>query len=112
MIEGINTGSAKVLVNLPHIEYKTVAPVEVEITVLANLLIDPIDVHILVGDTINYRVLQLKQGKLHEVSLSKQYYLEIETTKHAKISGNVATGLEIGQTFVVLRDRNVANEVS
>lgn len=99
------------LVKLPHIEYKSVASVEVEINVLANLLIDPSDVHILSGDRINFRVLQLKKGKLEEVPLNTQYYLEIETTRYAKISGNVATGLEIGQTFVVLRDRNVVQEV-
>ena len=62
---------------------------------------------ILVGDSITFRVLQLKQGKLHEITLGPQYYLEIENTKFAKIDGGLATGLSLGTTGVILRDRNV-----
>lgn len=107
LIEGINTGSAKVIVKLPHIEYSHVKPVEVDITVLANLIIDPVDVHILVGDSVTFKVLQLKQGKLHEVTLGPQYYLEIESKNYAKIDQNLATGLKLGTTSVILRDKNV-----
>lgn len=107
LIEGINTGSAKVIVKLPHIEYSNVKQVEVDITVLANLIIDPVDVHVLVGDTVTFKVLQLKQGKLHEVTLGPQYYLEIETKAYAKINQNAATGLKLGTTAVILKDKNV-----
>lgn len=107
LLDGINSGSAKVIVKLPHLEYKEVPEVEVDITVLANLIIDPVDVNILVGDKITFKVLQLKQGKLHEITLGDQYYLEIENSVHAKISGGVATGLTLGVTGVILRDRNV-----
>lgn len=107
LLEGINTGYASVTVRLPHPEYSSVPPVEVDIVVLANLLIDPVDVNILVGDSINFRILQLKQGKIQEISNSNQYYLEIEDSKFAKMSGSTATGLEIGRTSVVLRDKNV-----
>lgn len=107
LIEGINTGSAKVIVKLPHAEYSHVKEVEVDITVLANLIIDPVDVHILVGDSITFKVLQLKQGKLHEVILGPQYYLEIESKAYAKIDQNLASGLKLGATSVILRDKNV-----
>jgi len=107
LLEGINSGSAKVVVKLPHPEYQNVKEVEVDITVLANLIIDPVNVHILAGDTINFRVLQLKQGKLHEITLGAQYYLEIENQKFAKIQGSLATGLSLGTTSVILRDKNV-----
>jgi nuclear pore complex protein Nup210 len=108
LLDGINSGSAKVIVRLPYNEYKTVPEVEVDITVLANLIIEPVDVNILVADSINFRVLQLKQGKLHEITLGEQYYLEIENNSFAKItSSGLATGLALGTTGVVLRDRNV-----
>lgn len=107
LLEGINTGYSKVTVRLPYPEYQHVPAVEVDIMVLANLIIDPVDVHIMVGDTVNFRILQLKQGKLQEISTSNQYYLEIEDTKYAELRGNTATGLELGRTSVVLRDKNV-----
>jgi nuclear pore complex protein Nup210 len=107
LLDGINSGSAKVIVKLPYVEYKSVPEVEVDITVLANLIIDPIDVNVLVGDSITFRVLQLKQGKLHEITLGPQYYLEIEQKSFAKIDGGLATGLSLGTTAVILRDRNV-----
>lgn len=107
LLDGINSGSAKVIVKLPHPEYKEVREVEVDITVLANLIIDPVDVKILVGDSISFRVLQLKQGKLHEITLGDQYYLEIENSAYAKIIGGLATGISLGTTGVVLKDRNV-----
>lgn len=107
LLNGINSGSAKVIVKLPHPEYKEVPEVEVDITVLANLIIDPTDVNILVGDSITFKVLQLKQGKPHEITLGHQYYLEIENSVYAKINGGLATGLSLGTTGVILRDRNV-----
>lgn len=107
LLDGINSGLAKVIVKLPYAEYSHIPEVEVDITVLANLIIDPVEVNILVGDFINFRVLQLKQGKLHEITLGEQYYLEIADKKHAKIDGAQATGLSLGSTEVLLRDKNV-----
>lgn len=62
LLEGINTGSAKVTVYLPYDEYSNVAQIEVNIVVLANIILDPSDVHILVGDTISFRILQVKSN--------------------------------------------------
>lgn len=107
LIEGINSGTAKVLIKLPYPEYNKVPEITVDITVLANLIIDPSDIHILVGDSVEFKVLQLKQGKFHEVVLGPQYYLEIEKTEYAKINKGLATGLKLGTTQVVLRDKNV-----
>lgn len=61
LLEGINTGSAKVIARLPQNEYGQVAAVEVDIMVLANIIIDPSDAHILVGDSIAFRILQVRQ---------------------------------------------------
>lgn len=55
--------------------------------------------------------MQLKQGKLYEITQNSQYYLEIEDSRIATIRGNTATGEKIGQTLVVLRDRNVPKVV-
>lgn len=51
----------------------------------------------------------MKQGKLQEISLSTQYYLEIEDNTLASINGNLVQGHVRGKTSVILRDRNVAN---
>lgn len=59
LLEGINTGTATVSVKLPYVEYSSVSSVEVDIMVLANLLIDPVDAYILNGDSINFRILQV-----------------------------------------------------
>lgn len=74
---------------------------------MANIILEPSDVYILPGDTVNFRILQLKMGKLQEISLNNQYFLEIDDGNVASIKGTVGTGLKVGQTMVVLRDRNV-----
>ena len=79
---------------------------EVYINVLANIILEPSDVHLLSGDKINFRILQLKKGKLQEISLNDQYFLEIENTNVATIKGSSITALRLGTTTVVLRDRN------
>ena len=49
----------KVSVKLPQKEYQHISPVEVQLMVVANLLIDPADVYLLPGDLIKYRILQV-----------------------------------------------------
>lgn len=62
LLEGINTGSAKVTVELPYSEYShVVSPIEVNIMVLANIILDPSDVHMLVGDSISFKILQVNE---------------------------------------------------
>lgn len=55
--------------------------------------------------------LQLKQGKLEDITSNTQYYLEIEHSHYATIDGNVATGHALGRTAVILKDRNVAGDI-
>ncbi|XP_039276668.1 nuclear pore membrane glycoprotein 210 [Nilaparvata lugens] len=110
LLEGIKTGSAKVSVQLPHKEYKHVAPIEVQLNVVANLIIDPPDAYILQGDTLRYRIAQVQAGKLEEITLpSQQYYLEVEDSGVATLersSHAVVVAAATGRTRVVLRDRN------
>ncbi|XP_063703101.1 nuclear pore membrane glycoprotein 210 isoform X2 [Culicoides brevitarsis] len=110
LLEGINSGTAQVKVNLPYKEYEHVSEVTVDIVVLANLLLDPLDINILIGDQIAFKVLQLKQGKVQEISLNNQYYLEIEDINTANVNGKIVTGTNLGKTYVVLKDRNVPLE--
>ncbi|RZF35031.1 hypothetical protein LSTR_LSTR009623 [Laodelphax striatellus] len=109
LIEGIKTGSAKVSVQLPHNEYKHVAPIEVQLNVVANLIIDPPDAYILQGDSIRFRIAQVQQGKLEEIRFpSQQYYLEVEDTSVARsVEATLVHGVALGRTRVWLRDRNV-----
>uniref|UniRef100_A0A1B0DJU9 Nuclear pore membrane glycoprotein 210 n=1 Tax=Phlebotomus papatasi TaxID=29031 RepID=A0A1B0DJU9_PHLPP len=110
LLEGINTGSAKVRVSLPYKEYSHVPVIEVDIMILANILLNPSDVHVIVGDTIEFRVFQLKRGKLEEIGLNSQYYLEAENEDLVAMHGNLAKGLQLGRTTVILRDRNIPHD--
>lgn len=60
LLDGINTGSARVTVRLPHNEYNRVPSIVVDIVVLANIILEPSEAHILVGDSISFRVLQVR----------------------------------------------------
>lgn len=111
LLDGINTGQAKVSVRLPYPEYEQVPIVEVDIMVLANILLDPNDVHILVGDHTRFSVLQITQGTLTDISSNDQYYMEMEKANIAKIVDHSAIGQELGKSRVLLRDRNVAGTV-
>lgn len=56
--------------------------------------------------------MQLKQGKLEDITSNTQYYLEIENPKVARINGNKrVSGLMLGRTAVILKDRNVVNNL-
>lgn len=92
---------------MPYPEYSHVPIIEVHISVLANIILEPSDVFVLEGDKINFRILQLKMGRLTEISLSNQYFMEIDDNEVASIRGTSATALKIGRTSVILRDRNV-----
>lgn len=79
LLEGINTGSARVIVRLPQPEYAQVAPVEVDIMALANIILDPSDAHILVGDTIAFRILQVSGTRASRpgVGLFRMHFFSI-----------------------------------
>ncbi|XP_059614820.1 nuclear pore membrane glycoprotein 210 [Phlebotomus argentipes] len=110
LLEGINTGSAKVRVSLPYKDYDHVPAIEVDIMILANILLSPSDVHVLVGDAVEFRVFQLKRGKLEEIDLNSQYYLEAEDPNLVAMHSNMAKGRKLGRTSVLLRDRNIPHE--
>lgn len=61
---------------LPHAEYSDVAKVEVVLTVVANLLLDPPDTHILVGDTVKFRLLQVSESQKENNNPTNKYEVE------------------------------------
>ncbi|KAK6643599.1 hypothetical protein RUM43_005109 [Polyplax serrata] len=114
LLEGAQTGICTVTVRLPHYEYRHVPPVSVQLMVLTNLIINPPEVSILLGDEINYRLFQVQHGKVNEIMFpSKQYYLQSEKPKCVRVdpSTGMATGLSHCKTKVVLVDRNVISSI-
>lgn len=113
LLEGVKTGSAKVTVSLPYPEYSHVKTADVSLMVVANLIIEPADVYIIRGDIIQYKIIQVKHGRLEEIELaSSQYYLKVDDGIIGDIDAKsgLFTGLQAGKTRVVLHDRNVDSE--
>ncbi|XP_078048616.1 nucleoporin 210 isoform X1 [Augochlora pura] len=113
LLEGIKTGTAKVSVKLPYLEYKHVPPIEVELIVIANLIIIPSDITIMAHDSFKYKIMQARQGRLEEINLpSSQYYLEAENPDILEIDNDhdCAYARSLGRTKVFLHDKNVREE--
>ncbi|XP_014480293.1 PREDICTED: nuclear pore membrane glycoprotein 210 isoform X2 [Dinoponera quadriceps] len=115
LIEGIKTGTAKVSVRLPHSEYRHVPPAELELIVIANLIIIPPEITIMVHDSFKYKIMHTRQGRLEEISLpSSQYYLKAENSDILEIVNeyDFAYARKMGRTKVFLHDKNVREEYS
>ncbi|CAH0391939.1 unnamed protein product [Bemisia tabaci] len=110
LLEGRKTGSAKVSVELPQAEYEKVAPADVQLVVVANLLLEPADAYMMKGDTLRFKLLQVQHGKLIEIPLaSSQYYFDSEDLEIAKVLNNngLVSAEKLGRTKLTLFDRNV-----
>jgi nuclear pore complex protein Nup210 len=61
---------------------QNVPTVDVNIVVVANLVLDPPEVYLLPGTVVPLRLSQIRQGKAEIISLpSSQYYLEADDPK-------------------------------
>ncbi|CAL4097838.1 unnamed protein product [Meganyctiphanes norvegica] len=110
LIEGKQTGTARLSVRLAHPAYKDLPPTSVDLMVIANLLLDPAEVYVLAHTSLNYTVYQLKQGHLHTIDLgASQFYLEVQDPETAILNddGISITALQLGNTQVILKDNNV-----
>ncbi|XP_018310239.1 nuclear pore membrane glycoprotein 210 [Mycetomoellerius zeteki] len=113
LIEGVRTGTAKVSVRLPHSEYKYVPSIELELVVIANLIIIPSEITIMAHDSFRYKIMHTRQGRLEEINLPlNQYYLEAENSDILEINNDhdFAYGHKLGRTKVFLHDKNVREE--
>ncbi|XP_063610154.1 nuclear pore membrane glycoprotein 210-like [Penaeus indicus] len=80
--------------------------------VVANLLLDPVDVYVLPHTAVQYTVSQLKQGHLSTIDVrGSQYYLQVENNEVAELNDDSIsiTALSLGTTQVILKDKNVAS---
>lgn len=110
LIEGKQTGTARLSVRVAHPAYKDLPPTSVDLMVIANLLLDPAEVYVLAHTSLTYTVYQLKQGHLHTLDIStSQFYLEVHDPETAVLNddGISITALQLGSTQVVLKDNNV-----
>ncbi|XP_068200875.1 nuclear pore membrane glycoprotein 210 [Palaemon carinicauda] len=110
LIEGKQTGSARLSVRVSHPAYTNLPPAAVDLMVVANLLLEPADVYVLPSTLVKYTVFHLKQGVFNSVSIQgTQYYLEVAKLDVAYLNddGISITSVELGTTEVILRDKNV-----
>lgn len=113
LLEGVKSGTAKVSVKLPFLEYKHIEPSEVQLMVVANLVLTPSDVYLMPGDSVTFKVYYLNNGKMEEIRLPDgQYYIESDSEELASSSrkSGVITALKIGDTRIFLRDRNIGKD--
>ncbi|KAI4499131.1 hypothetical protein M0802_005714 [Mischocyttarus mexicanus] len=113
LLEGIRTGTAKVSVKLPYPEYRHVLPIEVELIVIANLIIIPSEVTMMQFDNFKYNIMQIHGGRLEAIELpSSQYYLEAENSDKLDIDNDISNvyALSMGRSKIFLHDKNVRDE--
>lgn len=78
LVEGKQTGVARVKVAVTHPAHDLLDYAAVDLTVIANLLLEPQDVYVLPDTAIIYTVLHIKQGNLHPIPLQpSHYYLQV-----------------------------------
>ncbi|KAJ8384181.1 hypothetical protein AAFF_G00207990 [Aldrovandia affinis] len=82
LVSGIKTGNAKLKAKIQEVLYKDVSPAEVRLLILENILLNPAsDVYLLVGTSIRYSVLKIRQGKITELSMPcEQYELQLQNS--------------------------------
>ncbi|KAB7497686.1 Nuclear pore complex protein, partial [Armadillidium nasatum] len=110
LIEGRQTGFARLSVQMGHPSYKNLPPAEVNLMVIANLILEPQDVYILPRTTISYAVFHLKQGIFHPIEIEgSQYFLQVgdESVAYLEDDGISATGLAIGTTDTIVVETEI-----
>ncbi|CAG5123932.1 unnamed protein product, partial [Candidula unifasciata] len=110
LVEGVQTGSAKVSARFRDPAYKNIQAEDVRIMVVANLMLSPPDAYLLVHGRVQYQVQLLRQNTLSQIKMpSKQYYLSVTEPAVCQLDAqtSMATALALGSTQVVLYDRNI-----
>lgn len=113
VLDGVNTGAAKVIITLPYAEYRNMVALEVQVSVSANIILLPQEAYIMAGDFIQYKVYIIKFGKMEEIILEgSQYEIEVQHKNIAKVPkmpGEVHA-MTTGQTEVYLIDVNLPSK--
>lgn len=82
LVSGLKTGHAKLKAKIQESLYKDVDAAEVRLLILENVMLSPAyDVYLLVGTTIRYKVLKIRQGTITELVMPcDQYELHLENS--------------------------------
>ena len=116
LIEGVKTGSSKVVARIKDPHYNYVPPSEITLVVIANIFLSPSsNVYLIPDGHVLYRVNILKGQQIRELAMpSDQYYLQIADPKIASLdtAASVVTGLKDGATSITLKDRNINSDTA
>ncbi|XP_051914460.1 nuclear pore membrane glycoprotein 210-like isoform X2 [Hippocampus zosterae] len=82
LVSGLKTGHAKVKARIQESLYQGVDAAEVKLLILENILLSPAhNVYLMVGTSIRYQVLKIRQGSITELSMPcDQYELHLENS--------------------------------
>ncbi|KAM9342143.1 nuclear pore membrane glycoprotein 210 isoform 2-T2 [Pholidichthys leucotaenia] len=121
LVSGLKTGHAKLKAKIQESLYKDVGAAEVRLLILENILLSPAhDVYLLVGTSIQYRVLKIRQGTITELSMPcDQYELHLQnsvvgpngnpgvTVASLDQSTSKVTAVQLGHLNVVLDHKSL-----
>ncbi|KAK7878654.1 hypothetical protein WMY93_030490 [Mugilogobius chulae] len=75
LVSGLKTGHAKLKAKIQESLYKDVGAAEVKLLILENIMLSPAyDVYLLVGTSIRYKVLKIRQGTITELVMPCDQY--------------------------------------
>nr|XP_049609528.1 nuclear pore membrane glycoprotein 210 isoform X7 [Syngnathus scovelli] len=121
LVSGLKTGHAKVKAKLQESLYQDVNAAEVKLLILENILLSPAhNVYLLVGTSIRYKVLKIRQGSIAELSMPcDQYELHLQNSV-VDTNGNpdvavarldqrtsMVTAVQLGHVNVVLDHKSL-----
>ncbi|KAG8128203.1 hypothetical protein E2320_015056, partial [Naja naja] len=121
LVSGMKTGSSKLKARIEETMYKHVPGAEVRLFILENIILNPAyDVYLLVGMSVQYKVMKIRRGKMTELIMpSDQYELQLQNSTLSP-GGDTAwpvarldqatctvTALQRGQANLVLSHKNI-----
>ncbi|XP_077404064.1 nuclear pore membrane glycoprotein 210 isoform X2 [Vanacampus margaritifer] len=121
LVSGLKTGHAKVKAKIQESQYHGVHAAEVKLLILENILLSPAhDIYLLVGTSIRYQVLEIRQGSITELSMPcDQYELHLQNSM-VDVNGNPevavarldqrtskVTAIQLGHINVVLDHKSL-----
>lgn len=113
LVEGVKTGSALVSVKLSTFDEPTT---QVELSVIANLRLEPSHIVILPGDLIHIDIYQIQNEKLVKIQLpSTQYSIETDKSSNSGLlkienDSGLFRGLKSGQVRLNLIDNHAESK--
>ncbi|CAL8104423.1 unnamed protein product [Calicophoron daubneyi] len=111
LVSGLRTGSAVVTASLQEPVYAAVPPAQVRLIVMANAQLSPAIAYLMPHARLDLHVHVVQQGADEEIKMpSSQYHLQVNDTSLVTLDsddGCTITARSIGQTEVILLDRNV-----